>query len=305
MVSIIVLTYNRVKLLKHCIDSILNQTYRDFEIIIIDNGSNDTTFELCSSYVNKSIRYFYIDIKNSIAFLRNEGVSNSNGDFIAFCDDDDLWRADKLESQMRLINEYKIICSNGNIINQNGKETSSKYFYDFYFENKEIKIIDTAQLLNMNYVLTSSVLFVKNILQSPRPFREIADIPEDYDVWLKLSMNSKILFINENLISYRMHDNSSFNKKIRYNMLNSTLDIVGSYRNNENRLIRQNADIGYLRFSFIFMYNLKSTREYCDVFKLGLKLLIKFSIFKIVYNYYHYKKLNRKIRAEENIVHRA
>ena len=100
-VSIIVPNYNKSHFLKRCIDSILAQTYPNFEIIIVDNRSTDDSIELLSSITDNRLQIYFIDNEGIIARSRNLGVTLSKFDLIAFCDSDDFWLPTKLESQIR------------------------------------------------------------------------------------------------------------------------------------------------------------------------------------------------------------
>ena len=100
-VSVIIPTYNRAKWLKKSIQSVLDQTYRDLELIVVDDGSTDRTPEVVKSFKDKRIRYFRQTKKFPIksqgaAAARNVGIKKARGEFIAFNDDDDLWKKRKL-----------------------------------------------------------------------------------------------------------------------------------------------------------------------------------------------------------------
>ena len=90
-VSVVVTTYNRAHIVTEAIESILNQTFGDFELIIVDNYSNDNTEEVIKSYKDERIKYFKNRNNGIIAVNRNYGISKAQGEYIAFCDDDDLW----------------------------------------------------------------------------------------------------------------------------------------------------------------------------------------------------------------------
>ena len=94
--SVIIPTFNRRDFLKIAIDSVLSQTFKDFELIIIDDGSNDSTKELIKFYNDKRIKYFW-GKNHGPGYARNRGVEQSKADFIAFLDSDDKWTKDKLQ----------------------------------------------------------------------------------------------------------------------------------------------------------------------------------------------------------------
>ena len=108
LVSIIIPTHNRKEFLIKALDSVLNQTYRNIEVIIIDDASTDGTGDLILSYNDERIKYFKNSSNLYAAESRNIGIQNSNGNFIAFLDDDDIWLPEKLEQQILLFSDSKV-----------------------------------------------------------------------------------------------------------------------------------------------------------------------------------------------------
>ncbi len=102
-VSVVVLTHNRRRLLRRAISSILNQTFQDFEIVLVDDASTDNTPEVVRSFGDARIKYIRHEVNKGEAGSRNTGVTSSSGDYIAFLDDDDEWLPEKLEQQVRLL----------------------------------------------------------------------------------------------------------------------------------------------------------------------------------------------------------
>ncbi|MBK9334515.1 MAG: glycosyltransferase family 2 protein [Ignavibacteria bacterium] len=99
--------------------SVLKQTHNDFEIIIINDGSTDETGDLLDVFKDERIRLYNLKKQNNLAKLRNYGVQMSKGEFISFCDDDDLWETDKLEIQMTYLQNHDFICTNVKLIDIN------------------------------------------------------------------------------------------------------------------------------------------------------------------------------------------
>jgi len=109
-VSIIIPTYNRARFLPQCLESAFQQTYRDFEVIIVDDGSTDDTKKIVQKFIKrygKIITYIYQDHVN-IASARNRGLNMAGGRTIAFLDSDDLWMKDKLEKQVQYLQNYDV-----------------------------------------------------------------------------------------------------------------------------------------------------------------------------------------------------
>ena len=101
-ISVIVPTYNRADLISETIESILNQTYKYFELIIVDDGSTDNTEEVIRKFKDSRIKYIKTDNWGGPARPRNTGIKKTKGEYIAFCDDDDIWLPKKLEKQIRV-----------------------------------------------------------------------------------------------------------------------------------------------------------------------------------------------------------
>ena len=103
LVSVVVATYNRADLISETLDSILNQTYKIFELIVVDDGSSDNTEEIVKNYSDSRLKYIKTDNWGGPARPRNIGIRESKGEYIAFCDNDDLWEKNKLEKQLDII----------------------------------------------------------------------------------------------------------------------------------------------------------------------------------------------------------
>ncbi len=101
--SVVIPTYNRAKLLPHSIESVLSQTFQDFELIIVDDGSIDKTEKVVKKFQKKDKRIFYYFQENKgPATTRNVGIKKAKGEYIAFLDSDDMWLSKKLEKQIRI-----------------------------------------------------------------------------------------------------------------------------------------------------------------------------------------------------------
>src|SRR5258705_10332336 len=102
-VSVIIPTYNRAECLRSAITNVLNQTFQDFEIVVVDDSSQDHTREVVNSLDDKRIKYIRHERNKGVAAARNTGVSNAKGDYIAFLDDDDEWFPEKLKKQCAVL----------------------------------------------------------------------------------------------------------------------------------------------------------------------------------------------------------
>jgi len=204
MVSIIIPTYNRGKYIREAIQSVLNQTYQNFEIIVSDDGSTDNTKEVVESFNDRRIKYFWNKNSGLPAVARNIGIKKSSGKYIAFLDSDDLWLAKKLEKQ---INEFE---KNENI----GLVCSHRIYFDEKKEwIKKININDKdftfKSLFIRNKVTCSTVIVKRSIFDNIGLFNECTKLQagEDYEMWLRIANSYRIKYIQEPLVKYRHHSN--------------------------------------------------------------------------------------------------
>ena len=200
-----VLTYNRAHMLRETIDSILNQTFKDFELIVVDNYSTDNTEEIIKSYNDKRIRYFKNKNNGLLAVNRNFAVKKSKGWYIAICDDDDIWLPRKLEKQIPEFEKDEqigLVCSNGFSFNEAGKQGKMVKSISGYFTFENLLINNT--------IICPSVIFKKNILEDIGIFDESREIltGEDYELWLRIAKKYKIRYIGTPLVKYRTHAGS-------------------------------------------------------------------------------------------------
>lgn len=203
-VSVIIPTYNRANYICEAIDSVLNQTFQDFEIIVVDDGSTDNTREVLEQY-NKRIKYFY-KTNGGEASARNLGVERSNGEYIAFLDSDDLWLPDKLKKQMTVFeknSDIGLVYAQVYSIDKNGHLTG------------QIKPAKPARnlndLLDGHRISMMTVVVKKTDLLKAGLFDKEIKVAVDTDMWIRLARNIKIDFIEEPLAKYRWHSNNISN----------------------------------------------------------------------------------------------
>ena len=209
LVSIIVPTYNRAELLKITIQSILSQSYKNFELLIVSDKSTDNTKSVINSFNDKRIKFF--ELKRNYGYPakpRNYGLKKSKGKFIAFCDDDDIWEPDKLKIQLNLMVDKglnftftDIYCFNNNIDN---KKIQQK---------RKLALIHNLGLrwpiLIFNLVSNATVMISRNLFKKVGFLNEDVNLRavEDYEYWIRCFKKSDGYFINKRLLNYRIHDN--------------------------------------------------------------------------------------------------
>jgi glycosyltransferase involved in cell wall biosynthesis len=206
-VSVIIPTYNRSDLLSRAIRSVLNQTYRNFELIIVDDGSTDNTKQIVGEYQKKDKRIIYIWEKNSggPAKPKNTGIQNSKGKYIAFLDDDDEWLSKKLEKQIKL---FKISDKNLGFIGCNAiiiNELDKKICDCHKVMNKKNKRAFNSLLEDNIIHSASSIIVKKKVLNNVGFFDENFKYADDWDLWLRISKFYAFSSIPDNLYKYRVH----------------------------------------------------------------------------------------------------
>jgi len=213
MVSVIIPTYNRANMIKRAIDSVLRQTYQYFEIIVIDDGSNDDTYQVVQSINDSRIRYIRLDRTKGAAAARNEGILQANGELIAFLDSDDIWMSKKLEMQVNtFLNDDVGLCYTSILlIDEKGKVVGKhKATHSGYIFKKLLKknIIGSA----------SSVMVKRNCLDKCGLFDESLTHREDYDLWLRIAKHYKTASVRKTLTIQYVHNafrlSTDFSKRI-------------------------------------------------------------------------------------------
>lgn len=193
MISVIIPTFNRASFLKKAIESVIAQTYRDFELVVVDDGSQDNTRDVVSRFGE---RITYIRQKNrGPGAARNLGIKKSRGDFIAFLDSDDWWDKEKLFVQMReMLNAPMYLVShtqevwyrNRVVLNQKKKH---RKFHGYIFD----------KCLPLCVVSMSTVMARRELFSKVGLFDEDLPCCEDYDFWLRVSSSHSFLLINKAL----------------------------------------------------------------------------------------------------------
>ncbi|MBT5935148.1 glycosyltransferase family A protein [Sulfurimonas sp.] len=193
IITVIIPSYNRYELLKRALDSVYTQTFLPKEVIVIDDGSTDNTYQIKNDF--PSVKYIYQ--KNSgVSSARNTGIKNASFEWISFLDSDDEWIEDKLEKQVNF--------------HQQSKDVLMSYTDEIWIRDgvlvkipkKFRKIGSDVFLENLSFcnIAPSSVLIHKTILDDVGLFDEELEVCEDYDLWLRIAQSYKIGLVHEKLI---------------------------------------------------------------------------------------------------------
>lgn len=246
MISVIIPTYNCDKYICEALDSVLDQTYSDYEIIVIDDGSTDTTRAMIANRY-PSVRYYYVQ-NNGVSSARNAGISMAQGELIAFLDADDKWLAEKLEKQAAMFVDETV-----------GLVFTENYFFNEqgiseFTANKKDRLMHGNIVRNIflnSYVVTSTVMVRKSVFDQVGMFEEELSVAEDDNMWMRIGMKYGIALLDERLVQYRM--------------------TVGSLSSDFNALvIGANKQLELLRSRYTDLYNslgwLTIRKKYADLY---------------------------------------
>lgn len=300
--SIILPTFNRGgSYLQDAVESVINQEFKDWELIIIDNNSTDNTIELVESYNCEKITIYNINNEGIIAKSRNLGIESASGDFIAFLDSDDYWYPNKLKICNEIIVNKKVnlVCHgekwevdvNKSVMKQYGPK--ERFIYENMYNSGSSAVSSSAIVINKDLILKAGMFDV-----SPEIITS-----EDYDLWLKISdIDHDIYFTEEILGVFRIHESSEssdvqknsqstalvlhnhFDKNSRNNKLNINMALSNLWSSSAKTLQIRGLYLESLKF---YIKSLKK-RFSIKVFFFTFTLLIPYKILKFLYYDYKY-----------------
>lgn len=215
LVSINLCCYNSEKYLRETLQSIINQTYTDWELVIINDGSSDSTESIIHEYIKQGypIIYHYQENKG-LGYSRNEALKRSQGEFIAFIDHDDLWMPEKLEKQVTILeSDEKIALVYSNFIKYNTMKGTRRTALK---GAQPEKFAFPALLKKYSIGIMTVVIRYETLKNLDHYFDESLNLSEDYDLFLRIAYKSNVAYINEPLALYRIHENMSSLKHFKY-----------------------------------------------------------------------------------------
>jgi glycosyltransferase involved in cell wall biosynthesis len=211
LVSVVIPTYNSDKFIAQAVQSVLEQTYRSFELIVVDDGSTDETKDVLCQF-NNSIRYHYQ--KNSgPSSTRNAGIKMAEGEYISFLDADDIWSPNKIEAQLDFLERHRDIGLVFSDIEEFDKEKiiheRSRLVVQVYGHEGALQVPlqdPFRNLLTKNFICTSTVMVRSECFKKAGLFEESLRIGEDRDMWLRIAAYYKIARLPLVLCKKRVHD---------------------------------------------------------------------------------------------------
>lgn len=215
-ISIITASYNYAQYLSECIESVIAQTYQNWELIVVDDGSIDNSVEIIKSYCKKDSRIKIFQHQNCANKKLKEtlllGIKNANSEWIVFLESDDKLHPDYLEEKIKIIEQepkVEFIFNDFELINDTSFY-NTKYYYKFskYVLSQNGYIDLKKGMCNVNCIPTFSTVMIKKKLLESLDFNTPFDSRLDYFLWLQLTPKIKFYFLNKKLTQWRKHSES-------------------------------------------------------------------------------------------------
>lgn len=230
IVSVIIPVFNGEKYLRYAIESILSQTFRDFELIVIDDGSTDNTRNILENYEKRIIWRYQKNMGQAAAI--NKAYRIASGKYFAYLDSDDMCMPNRLEVQVEYLDRHPmtyLVYSDRYCINEYGK----------IIEYDRKKQVDQFSILQYNFIIRSSVMHRRECLDKVGLFDEKNTGNDDWDMWVRISEKFHMNHINLPLVKYRIHDyNISLNRshKMNFNRWTKLKMLERAYFRNEKAI---------------------------------------------------------------------
>jgi glycosyltransferase involved in cell wall biosynthesis len=289
LVSVVIPTYNHARYLRRALQSVIDQTYINWEAIVIDNHSNDSTDEVMASFAGPRITYLKIHNNGVIAASRNAGIRKAKGEWIAFLDSDDWWTADKLKICCESINhKVDFIYHDLKIISDQPR----------FFRPKKIKSwqVEPLVLIDLmtrgNAIATSSVLVRKKLLQQLNGMSENTDLvaTEDYNTWLRIAqLTNYFRYVPKKLGFYQLHNQGVSQKDMSIPVQHAVADFIDFLNPaQKNNFL---ANLRYARGRFYYLagnYN-EAKESLFFAIKHGKSMTVLKALWMIILSYFYAK----------------
>jgi len=205
-VSAIIITHNRAHYMSETISSVLSQTYENWELIVLDDGSTDNTENVVRQFNDERIHYYSMERIGIISEVRNRSLKLAKGEYIAFLDDDDIWEDNKLQTQidLLLLKNADVLFNNSMTFYTDGSEALVGFPNDITSDTSTEKILDHL-IYNRLVVYSSALIFKKSVLEIVNGYETSISFSELEFVG-RLLLNCKVVAIPEPLVRIRKHD---------------------------------------------------------------------------------------------------
>jgi glycosyltransferase involved in cell wall biosynthesis len=270
LVSIILNCYNSAKFLKKSINSVIKQSYQNWELIIFDNCSNDNTkFEVLKFKKYKKIKYFKSRKLFNLYHARNLAIEKAKGSLITFLDADDWWLKDKLKFQVRYLDNNKL----SNVVYSNLFLFFEKKNKIKLFSKKNLYNGDITQSLLDNFKMPILTTMIRKKVFLKNKFDKQYNIIGDFDLFVRISLKEKIYSLQKPLAYYRIHESNMTTKKIDLNI-----------KELENWVSKYNENYRFKNYDFSKIKKVIRTLKIKKNFIFGNKVKAIIELFKTPFN---------------------
>ena len=273
LVSIVIPTYNHAKFIGKALKSVLDQTYENWEAIVIDNQSTDQTSKILSNYTDPRIKCFKINNDGIIAKSRNLGIKKATGEWIAFLDSDDWWTKNKLEACISMIGiNVDFIYHAHEYLSKSKPFFKKKIIRGRQLKKPILNDLLIGTITKGSQISNSSVIVRKNILIKIGGLNENKTLvgSDDYDTWLRIAqITDQFLYINQKLSYYLSHDANTSSKDMSIPQRLVVKDFMHLFNNQQK--LKLEAKLRYLSGNYCYLnknYE-KAKKDFIFVFKNG------------------------------------
>ncbi len=229
-VSVIIPTYNHARFVLDAVESALSQSYKNIEVIVIDDGSTDNTREILLPYADR-IKYVYQE-NRGLSAARNRGIIESTGEYIALLDADDMWLPAKLEKQVKFFSESNrvgIVSCGGYVVDITGETMKEILVFNY---NDKLTFLTNLLFSNTVWGGGSSAVVRRECFNNVGLFDESLRSAEDWDMWLRVAINYDIRFVELSLSKIRVIQGSMSSSANAERMLINELHVLDKVFNN-------------------------------------------------------------------------
>ena len=286
LVSIVIPTYNHAKFISKALKSVIDQTYENWEAIIIDNESVDETYKLINNFNDSRIKYFKISNDGVIAKSRNLGIKEAKGDWVAFLDSDDWWTKDKLEVCFsKITKDVDFIYHAHEYVNKSKSFFKKKIIKGRQLKKPILNDLLIGTITKGSQISNSSVIVRKNILIKIGGLNEnnILVGSDDYDTWLRIAqITDQFLYINKKLSYYLVHDANTSSKDMSIPQRLVVKDFMHLFNNQQK--LNLEVKLRYISGSYNYLNNNyeRAKKDFKFVIRNGLLHLKLRSLLKLI-----------------------
>ncbi len=281
-VSIIMNCYNGEKFLHEALDSVISQSFQDWEIIFWDNASTDSTEKIVESFNSKKIRYFKSESNTPLGLARNEAIKKATGKYVAFLDCDDMYLPEKLAQQVKLMDDsgFKLTYGAALIIDELGREVRK-----YKVENKSGYLFDSLLKkyeINMQTVMLERALLIENDLD----FEPTLKYSPDYNLFMQVAAVTECGVISDYLVKYRVGLAGSLSKKTLHLVADEscfTLDAISEKYPQVRARFEEDFEAAYIKLDYYRAISFINENKYVNAQKVLCPIAIKSPKYAVLY----------------------